>query len=78
MPTRTPWERNSCQICVVKEAAMKPPERHRTPAPRVSLKCQRRQVYVATGAMSMAIEKLRPPMKAYLIEVPPGKTSLSR
>ena len=63
-PMRTPWQICRCHIRVAKEALMKPLVRKMRPASIVRCVPNLRVRMVTKGAMSMAMEKLKPPMKA--------------
>lgn len=63
-PIRTPWEMCNCHIRVANEAAINPPVWKIRPASIVMCIPNLRARMVTIGATNMAIEKLKPPMKA--------------
>ena len=77
-PIKIPCVKYRCQICCAKEAPTKPVMRKRTPRNIGSCVLKRRARIVTTGAESMAMAKLRPPMKAKSVGVAVGKMLLER
>ena len=77
-PTRTPCVRKSCQISWAKEAEMKPADINMAPVIIGIWVPHLRAKIVTNGAISMALEKFRPPMNAKSISDAPWYTSFTR
>lgn len=73
-PTSRPWVKYNCQIQIAKEAPINPAVWKAIPIDMVRCLPYLRVEIVTTGETIMAMEKLKPPMKAKSIEDAFGKT----
>lgn len=73
-PKHTPWPRSNCQNSFANEEPMREIVSKKTPNKRTKRLLKYPISHVAIGAMSRAIETLRPPTRAYATAEVPGKT----